>query len=129
MDRPQAILVRTSEAPVAPGPPTSGMDRRELLSREGAWAGWLRTEPGIAGGWHHHGERDSYIFVARGAIAIEFGPGGRQRIEAGAGDFIFNPAGMIHREVTGEASVEAFVVRVGTGTLNVNVEGPEPDQR
>lgn len=129
MDRPQAIVVRASEAPVVPGPPTSGMDRRELLSRDGAWAGWVRTEPAIAGGWHHHGERDSYIFVARGTIAIDFGPGGHQRIEAGAGDFIFNPAGMIHREVTGEQPVEAFVVRVGLGPLNVNVEGPEPDAR
>jgi uncharacterized RmlC-like cupin family protein len=103
------------------------MDRRELLSRPGAWAGWLRTEPAIAGGWHHHGQRDSYIFVAQGSIAIEFGPGGRQRIAAAAGDFIFNPAGMVHREVTGEEAVEAFVVRVGEGPLNMNVDGPDPE--
>ena len=126
MDRPHAIVIRPSEAQTAPGPPTTGMDRRELLSRDGAWAGWLRTEPGIAGGWHHHGERDSYIFVARGAIEIDFGPGGRDRIDAAAGDFIFNPAGMVHREVTGDEPVEAFVVRVGAGPLNVNVDGPEP---
>ena len=129
MDRPRAIVIRASEAPVVSGPPTSGMDRRELLTREDAWAGWVRTDPDIAGGWHHHGDRDSYIFVAHGRIAIDFGPGGRQRIEATAGDFIFNPAGMIHREVTAEEPVEAFVVRVGGGPLNVNVDGPEPDGR
>ena len=123
----RAIIVRASEAPVAPGAATSGMDRRELLARDGAWAGWVRTEPGVAGGWHHHGERDSYIYVAHGAITIEYGPGGRERVEAVDGDFIFNPAGMIHREITVDEAVEAFVVRVGTGPLNVNVDGPEPD--
>ena len=128
MDRPRAIVLRPEDAPDAPGPPTAGMDRRELLAREGAWVGWARTEPALAGGWHHHGERDSYIFVIRGTIGIEFGPGGRERVEAGAGEFVFNPAGMVHRETTDAAEpVEAFVVRVGTGPLNVNVDGPDPD--
>ena len=120
MDRPRAIVLHPVDAPVAPGPPTAGMDRRQLIDRDGAWAGWLRTEPQLAGGWHHHGDRDSYIFVARGTIAIEFGPGGR-------GDFVYNPARMIHREVTGDEPVEAFVLRVGQGPLNVNVDGPDPD--
>ena len=127
MDRPRAIVLHPADAPVAPGPPTAGMDRRQLIDRDGAWAGWLRTEPQLAGGWHHHGDRDSYIFVARGTIAIEFGPGGRERVEAGAGDFVYNPARMIHREVTGDEPVEAFVLRVGEGPLNVNVDGPDPD--
>jgi uncharacterized RmlC-like cupin family protein len=105
------------------------MDRRELLRREGVWAGWVRTEPGVAGGWHHHGEHDSYIFVVHGAIAIDFGPGGRERVEAKAGEFVFNPARMIHREVTGAAEpVEAFVIRVGSGPLNINVESPDLDE-
>lgn len=122
----RAIVLRPEEAPTAPGPPTAGMDRRELLARDDAWAGWLRTAPATAGGWHHHGERDSYIFVIKGAIAIEFGPGGRERVEATAGSFIFNPAGLVHRETTNAAEpVEAFVVRVGSGPLNVNVEAPD----
>ena len=127
MDRPRAFVLRPADAPPVAGPPTAGMDRRELLSRDGVWVGWLRTEPALAGGWHHHGDRDSYIFVVRGTIAIEFGPDGRERVEASAGEFVFSPAGMIHREITDAADhAEAFVVRVGSGPLNVNVDGPQP---
>jgi uncharacterized RmlC-like cupin family protein len=120
--------MRPDDAPVAPGPPTSGMDRRELFSGAGAWAGWVRTEAGVAGGWHHHGDHDSYIFVTSGEIAIDYGAGGHDRVVARAGSFIFNPAGMVHRETTGpDGPAEAFVVRVGSGPLNINVDGPDPD--
>ena len=127
MDRPRAIVLHPRDASPAPGAPTAGMDRRELMDSPGAWAGWVRTEPSLAGGWHHHGDRDSYIFIARGTIAIDFGPGGRERVEASAGDFVYNPAGVIHRETSGPEPVELFVMRLGTGPLNVNVEGPEPE--
>lgn len=105
------------------------MDRRQLLDRgDDRWVGWVRTEAALAGGWHHHGDRDSYIYVLRGALAIEFGPGGRERIEAGAGDFIFNPARMVHREITAPGDpAELFVVRVGPGPQNVNVDGTDPE--
>jgi hypothetical protein len=37
------------------------------------------------------------------------------------------PAGVVHRETTGpERPGEAFVLRIGTGPQNVNVDGPEP---
>lgn len=128
MEEPRAIVVRPADAPRVAGPPTAGMDRRELMSRDPVWAGWVRTEPALAGGWHHHGEHDSYIFVTRGTIAIEYGPGGRERVEATAGDFIFNPAHLVHREITTATEpVEVFVIRVGTGPLNVNVDGPDPE--
>lgn len=123
---PRATVVPLADAPPAPGQPTSGMDRRVVFADDAAWVGWVRTEPGIAGGWHHHGEHDSYIYVIRGSIIIEFGPGGRERVEAGEGDVIRNPARMIHREITpAGAPVEALVVRVGSGPLNVNVDGPD----
>jgi hypothetical protein len=51
------------------------MDRRLLAEDDDTWAGWVRTQPG-AGGWHHHGERDSYIYVIKGVVTIEYGPGG-----------------------------------------------------
>jgi hypothetical protein len=44
-----------------------------------------------------------------------------------AGGFIFNPARMIHREVTAPGDpAEFFVVRVGAGPQTINVNGPEP---
>ena len=87
----------------------------------------MRTDTGLAGGWHHHGDRETYVYVLRGALTIEFGPGGRERINAGAGDVIYNPSRMVHREVTSpDGPAEAFVIRVGSGPQNVNVEGPDP---
>jgi uncharacterized RmlC-like cupin family protein len=108
------------------GPSTSGMERRQLFERGGDWAGWIRTDAGVAGGWHHHGGHDSYIFVLRGTLTIDFGPNGEASVEASAGDFIFNPAHLVHRETTHPSGdVEAFVVRVGDGPLVVNVDGPD----
>ena len=125
MEGMRPIIVRAGGG--IPAPPTPGMERRTLLERPGAWAGWVRTDPDVAGGWHHHGDHDSYIFVIQGTLHIDYGPGGGERISASAGDFVFNPAGMVHREVTpaGEP-VEAFVMRMGSGPTIVNLEGPDP---
>lgn len=121
------IVIRAGDAAVAPGPPTPGMDRRQILDHPNVWVGWVRTEAGLAGGWHHHGDRDSYVYVLSGAVSIDYGPGGRERVNATAGDLIFNPAHMVHRETTAPgAAAEFFVVRVGPGPQNVNVDGPEP---
>jgi uncharacterized RmlC-like cupin family protein len=104
------------------------MDRRQLFDHEDRWVGWVRTDAGLAGGWHHHGARDSYIYVLRGTVTIEYGPTGREQVTAAAGDFIFNPARMVHREITApDEPAEFFVVRVGTGPQNVNVDGPDAD--
>ena len=104
------------------------MDRRQLFDHEDRWVGWVRTDAGLAGGWHHHGARDSYIHVLRGRVTIEYGPTGREQVTAVAGDFIFNPARMVHREITApDEPAEFFVVRVGTGPQNVNVDGPDAD--
>ena len=106
------------------------MERREVASDDRIWVGWVRTEPGVASGWHTHGERDSYIYVIAGSVRIEFGPGGREAIDAGPGDVIINPARTVHREITAAADpVEAFVVRAGSGPPVINVEGPDPDRR
>lgn len=121
------IVIHPHDLPPPPGPPTAGMDRRQILDDGDRWVGWVRTEPGLAGGWHHHGQRDSYIYLITGTMTIEFGPGGLDRIQAGPGDVIVNPSGVVHREVTGEdGPAEAIVIRVGPGPLNVNVEGPDP---
>lgn len=123
MDGLRPIVVRPTEG--TPGPATPGMERRQLFESHDAWVGWIRTDAGVAGGWHHHGGHDSYIYVLRGSLTIGFGPGGRESVRAEAGDFIFNPAHIVHRETTSPAEdVEAFVVRVGDGPHLVNVDGP-----
>jgi len=128
MEQARPIVVRSDEGAPPPGPPTPGMDRRQLFDHEDRWVGWVRTDAGLAGGWHHHGARDSYIHVRRGRVTIEYGPTGREQVTAVAGDFIFNPARMVHREITApDDPAEFFVVRVGTGPQNVNVDGPDAD--
>jgi uncharacterized RmlC-like cupin family protein len=128
MEQARPIVIRRGEGAAPAGPATPGMDRRELLDHEDRWVGWVRSDAGLAGGWHHHGARDSYIYVLRGTVTIEYGLGGGEQVKAGAGDFIFNPAGMVHREITTpDEPAEFFVVRVGTGPQNVNVDGPGAD--
>jgi uncharacterized RmlC-like cupin family protein len=127
MDERRPTVIRSRDVPAPPGPPTPGMDRRQLLDDGDRWIGWVRTDAGVAGGWHHHGDRDSYVYVISGSIDIEFGSGGRERVTAGPGDVVVNPREVVHREVTGpDGPAELFVVRVGPGPLTVNVDGPDP---
>ena len=57
------------------------------------WAGLVRTAPGMASGWHHHGDYETAIYVVSGRLRMEFGPGGQQVEEAEAGDFLYVPRG------------------------------------
>ena len=127
MNERRPMVIRSRDVPPPPGPPTPGMDRRQLLDDGDRWIGWVQTDAGVAGGWHHHGARDSFVYVISGSVDVEFGPGGRECVTAGPGDVVVNPRDVIHREVTGpEGPAELFVVRVGPGPLTVNVEGPDP---
>lgn len=76
-------------------------------------------------GWHHHAANETYVYVIRGSVTIEFGAEGADSVEAHAGDFFIVPSNTIHRETTGsDGDLEAFVVRVGGEPEHVDVEGP-----
>jgi uncharacterized RmlC-like cupin family protein len=111
--------------PASPGP-----ERRHFLDPDGrwvGWAGWIRNKAGDASGWHHHATNDTYVYVIRGSVTVEFGPDGSERIVAGAGDLFIVPSNTIHRELTSEDSdLEAFVVRIGGEPEEVAAGGPEP---
>jgi uncharacterized RmlC-like cupin family protein len=90
------------------------------------WAGLIRTEPGMASGWHHHGDYETVIYVLSRRIRMQSGPGGDDVEEAGAGDFIHVPKGVIHRESNPlDEEGTLIAVRAGTGEPVVNVDGPE----
>jgi uncharacterized RmlC-like cupin family protein len=77
-------------------------------------------------GWHHHAANETFVYVIRGSITVEFGSGGVESIEAHAGDFFHVPAQTIHRETTGQdADLEAFVLRIGREPEYVDVDGPD----
>jgi quercetin dioxygenase-like cupin family protein len=107
--------------------PTPGMLRERAIDVEGMWAGFVRTAPGITSGWHHHGDYDTSIYVTRGTLRLESGPGGAEIVRAIVGDFVHIPKGAVHREGNdGDEESELVVVRAGLGPLTVNVEGPSP---
>jgi uncharacterized RmlC-like cupin family protein len=118
-------VVRGDE--LTPGDPTPGMAREVAIDVDGMWSGVVRTERGATSGWHHHGEHETTIYVVRGAMRVEFGPGGREAVDAAPGDFVHVPAHAVHRESNpaGERST-AVVVRAGSGPPTVNVAGPDP---
>ena len=122
----RVTVVHPPDAQVAPGTVTPGMDRRQLVDQGDRWIGWVKTTPGIAGGWHYHGDRDTYIFMTSGSLTIGFGPGGGESITMAAGDFGVPPR-TVHRETTAAGEeAEAFVIRIRSGPQNVNVDGPDP---
>lgn len=109
------------------GPPTAGMSREQAFATEGLWAGLVTTDPRMVSGWHHHGQYETAIYVLSGALRMESGPGGSSEIDAGPGDFVLVPKGVVHRESNpSTAPTEVIVVRAGTGTSTFNVEGPGP---
>ena len=107
------------------GPSTPGMDRQEAVATSTMWSGFVRTEAGMASGWHHHGEYETVIYVLSGLLRMEFGPGGSNIVEASPGDFVFVPKGVVHRESNLSAEPgDLIVVRAGRGESTINVDGP-----
>jgi len=105
--------------------PTPGKTREQAIDVPGLWSGFVRSEPGAASGWHHHGDHDTSVYVIEGKVRIEFGPGGGRSVEAGPGDFVHIPKHLVHREVNpGPAASQEIITRSGTGPLTVNVDGP-----
>ena len=119
----QILLVTAGDR--KPGPSTPGMERQEAFATDGMWAGSARTEAGMVSGWHHHGEYETTIYVLTGGLRMEFGPGGSTTVEAGPGDFVYVPKGVVHRESNpSREPADIVVVRAGRGESTINVDGP-----
>jgi mannose-6-phosphate isomerase-like protein (cupin superfamily) len=137
-------------ADTAPGPGLWSASRRELGTKEEI--GGRPTHPRLAdperplghrgrrvhrrcgepfdgsgdlGQWHHHGDHHVVAYVLSGTIRVEYGPGGRQTIDATAGDLVHLEPATIHREAYGPGEVASVGMYFGTGPGRVDVEGPE----
>ena len=105
---------------------TSGMVREEAIATEGLWAGLVRTDAGMASGWHHHGDYETAIYVLSGMLRMESGAGGADVAEAGPGDFVLVPRHTVHRESNpSDEESRLIVVRSGSGEVVFNVGGPD----
>lgn len=107
---------------------TPGIARLQAFGTESTWFGEARTEPGVTSGWHHHAEHRTYAYVVRGRFRLESGPGGRDVIDAGPGDYVEIPPHVVHRE-SNPADEESLLilVRQGSGPVVVNVDRPDPE--
>jgi uncharacterized RmlC-like cupin family protein len=105
------------------GEPTAGMTRSEAIVVDDIWSGTAVTEPGAVSGWHHHGNHDTIVYVAKGAFDVETADG---LVRAREGDFVHVPAHVVHREGnSSDTSAEVVLVRRGSGPVVVNVDGPD----
>ena len=127
MDKPRPLVIHPEEGVL--GPKTPGLDRRLFFDPEGrwaGWAGWIRNEAGDVSGWHHHPASDTYVYIIRGSLTINYGLGGTESVVANTGDFFVIPSGTIHRETTSKDSdLEAFVLRVGREPEQIDMDGPD----
>ena len=110
------------------GPGSPGISRHLAFRGEDFLVVRSRVDPGVVSGWHHHGDYDVYGYVVSGSARFENGPGGRDAISVGPGDFFNVPARMVHRDVnpSGTEGQEVILFLRGSGPMVVNVEGPDP---
>ena len=67
------------------------------------------------------------IHVLQGVVRLEYGPGGKEIIEAAAGETLYVAPGEVHREGNpGDEPSEIVVVRGGEGEIVINEAGPAP---
>jgi uncharacterized RmlC-like cupin family protein len=105
---------------------TPGLTRRTAFEGDGHWFGHVEAAPEIMSGWHHHGDNVTMGYVVRGSVTLEFGPGGRDRVEVGEGEYFEVPRHTVHREGNAlPTSAEVVISRVGEGQLVFPVEGPD----
>lgn len=105
---------------------TPGIERRQAPAGGDAQAFIARTASGKVSGWHHHADTVTLGYVISGRIRFEFGPGGKQVVEAGPGDFFRVPPRVVHREGNPSDTEQVLAAfRIGSGPTVVNVDGPD----
>jgi quercetin dioxygenase-like cupin family protein len=121
-----ATLRGVTHDALSPAPGTPGIVRELAFAGDDVRVLRARGEPGIVSGWHHHGDHDVYGYVAAGTVHFEGGPGGRDRITVGQGDFFHVPAHLVHRErnPSDRDGQEIILFLRGSGPMSVNVDGP-----
>ena len=128
----EPTVVRRDEMPETRSP---GVQRWQAFAEDHhahdddhqVWVGQTCNEPGQWSNWHIHPNYVTYGYELTGRLRVEYGPGGGKSIEAGPGDFVRIPPGIVHREGSlGDIQRTGIGVRIGHGPLVVEVGGPDP---
>jgi uncharacterized RmlC-like cupin family protein len=85
------------------------------------------VEPGAATGAHHHGDQETILYVLEGRARFRWGPSLENVAEAGAGDFVFIPAEIIHQEINASTAEPTSWVVVRSHPDPIVVNLPELD--
>lgn len=114
---------------------TSGMIREAAISpaltgSEHLWVGLVTTPAGMNGGWHHHGDCESAIYVVSGRARFSWGLQSGESVEVETGDFLAVAPNLVHKEQA--LGDEPFVMVVARGcgnsiTINVNLPNENRD--
>lgn len=116
-------VVTSEELNEAPGTP--GVVREVAFETDNNMVVQARVAGGTATEWHHHCDRHVYAYLLKGKAIIEAGPGGRDRHEFEAGDFVHIPPRTIHRDINPTDEEQIVIINfVGSGPLVENVDGP-----
>ena len=112
---------------------TPGMARSETISgrqveAQSLWMGTTVMAPASRSGDHHHGASETGIYVVSGHPAFVFrdpATGALARLETGAGDFVWVPPDLPHREENPDPETAAVVViaRSTQEAIVVGVDG------
>ncbi len=120
---PSIDVVRASD--LTAGDSTPGIVRGKAFDAADVLVSETRLDGKAVSGWHHHGTRHLYGFLAAGRVRFEYGPAGTESVVVESGEFFHVPPHLVHRDVnpdSGRATVVAFLV--GRGPAVVNVAGP-----
>jgi uncharacterized RmlC-like cupin family protein len=108
---------------------TPGMNRAAAINfaRVGArkiWAGTVHIHAGAKTGAHHHGPRESVIYVLKGKARMRWGEQLEFTAEAGPGDFIYVPPFVTHQEINASSyqTLECVLVRSDNEAVVVNLD-------
>jgi uncharacterized RmlC-like cupin family protein len=87
----------------------------ELVGADKLWIGMTVLEPGASTGPHHHGDRETGVYVVAGRVSLRWGPRLESVDELEVGDLTFVPPHLPHEEVNPSADEPAVWVVVWDG--------------
>lgn len=107
-------------------PARGGFASRPLFESETDHIGEVRINGGTTGGWHSHGKRTMYGYVLSGKVNVEFGQGGRERVELSQGDLLVIHPDTVHRDVNpNREDVVLLIFNLGEGPASIEAAGPD----